>query len=501
MCYILAEAGTGKSTLLRRMAFDLCNDFQQIVFWYKGERRLNFDIIETIYKSTKCRVFIFIDRGSKYVGNLENLRRDCIAAKVPITMIIADRTNEWHANSGNNFRYTEGWTLNRLSDQEIQGIINKLDEFNCLGNLKEYTNQQRLETFRGFSDRQSLIALREATEGKSFDELVIDEFESIPDELARRAYLHICAMHAHGKGIRTTSLVRSLGVKLHDFSVCYPHLDGLVDYRDDVYVSRHAVIAKIVFFSVGEAARIDILEQLIMRLDLGYTTDDHIFRNLVNNQELISSVGSIETRRRLFEVLKSVQPADAFIEQHEARMEIRSINDGGSLDRAEQLLKSSLKRTDNATSIRHTAGLLYIERANQSSGPEKRVYMAKAVQEFIELTKRDSCNDYAWVSLVESRIALGSIYIEQEEKYGDIFGMIRDDLKYVSNVNKLNTYLSKIDDRLEENSVYTIKQSYLNSDIQMTFVPYVGITSARFHHHGTVMDYELELLEYKVDTE
>lgn len=416
---ILAEAGTGKSTLMRRIAFDLCHDFQQIVFWYKGERRINFDIIETIFKATKSRVFIFIDRGSRYLGNLENLRRDCLAAKIPITLFIADRTNEWHISSGNSFRYTKSWTLERLSDSEIQRIINKLEEFNCLGNLKDYTNEQRLETFKGFSDRQLLIALREATEGKNFDELIIDEFESIPNEIARRAYLHICAMHAFGKGIRTTSLVRSLGIKFNELSSYFPHLEGLVEYRDDVYVSRHAIIAKIVFFSVAEAARIDMLEQLIMRLDLGYTSDYHIFRNLINNQELVNSLGGIETRRRLYDTLKRVQPADAFIEQHEAIMEIKSASDGGSLDRAEQLLKSALKRTENATSIRHTAGLLYIERANQSSGTEKRVYLAKAVQEFIELTKRDNGNEYAWVSLVESRIALGSTFSELEDRLSE----------------------------------------------------------------------------------
>ena len=412
---LLAEAGTGKSTLMRRIAFDLCNDFQQVVFWYKGERRINFDIIETIYKAARTRLFIFIDRGSRFLGNLESIRRDCLAEKIPITLFIADRTNEWHISSGDSFRYTKSWTLGRLSDLEIKGIVNKLEEFNCLGKLKDYTISQRIEAFKVFSDRQLLIALREATEGHSFDELIIDEYESIQNEVARRAYWHICAMHAFGKGIRTTSLVRSLGIALNDLSTYFPHLEGLVEYNDDVYVSRHAIIAKIILFSVGEAARIDMLEQLILRLDLGYTSDYHIFKNLISNQELTNSLGSIDTRRRLYDTLKGVQPADPYIEQHEARMEIKSIDEGGSLDRAEQLIKSALKRTENATSIRHTAGLLFIERAKQAHGTEKRVYYTKAIQEFIELTKRE-IDEYAWVSLIESRIALGNIYTQQDER-------------------------------------------------------------------------------------
>jgi len=416
---ILAEAGTGKSTLLKRMAYDLCHDFQQIVLWYKGDRRITFEIVEGIYRASGNRVFIFLDRGSKFIGNLESLRRDCLAARVPITLVITDRTNEWNTGTGNDFSFTKSWTLGRLSDREIQKIIDKLSLFNCLGNLKDLTDDQRTETFRGFSDRQLLIALREATEGKNFDELIIDEFESIPDDRARQAYLHICAMNAFGKGIRTASLARSLGIKLTDFSKFFGSLDGIVDYKEDVYTARHAVIAKIVFFSMAEAARIDMLDQLIRRLDLGYTTDYQIFKSLTNSGELVDSIGGIDTRRRLYEALKYVNPADAFIEQHEARMEIRSVAEGGLLDRAERLIKNALRRTDNAISIRHTAGLLYNERANQSSGPEKRAYIAKAVQEFIELTKRNPTNEYAWVSLIESRISLGATNHELIDKIAE----------------------------------------------------------------------------------
>lgn len=85
------------------------------------------------------------------------------------------------------------------------------------------------------------------------------------------------------------------------------------------------------------------------------------------------------------------------------------------------------------------------------------------------------------------------------QKYGDISGMLRDDLKYVSNVNKLNTYLAKTDNRLEESAAYTIVEADIGSDMQMTFIPYVGITSIKYHHRGTVIDFEVELLKYELN--
>lgn len=414
---ILAEAGAGKSTFLRRMAYDLCHDYQQLVFWYKGQRRLNYEIIEDIFKSTGKRIFIFVDRASKYIGNLEHLRRDCTATRIPVTFVLTDRANEWHFGDGNSFKITEEWALIKLSNDEIDNIIERLELFDCLGNLKDLTKDQRRKRFREYSDRQLLIALREATEGKKFDELVIDEYENIPNSLARKSYLHICCFNSFGRGIRISSLSRSLGVSLIDLAEILGYLEGLVNFNDEIYSARHTIISKIVYFSLGEATRIDVLESLIKRLDLGYTSDHQIFRDLMKNQELIKSLGNIESRRRLFEALKVINPSEPYIEHHEARMEIRSHNEGGSLDRAEGLLKNALRRTDDAVAIRHTAGLLYKQRGLNTKGIEKRTNLTRAVNEFQELTKRAPSDNYAWVSLVETRLLLGSINSDKTEKF------------------------------------------------------------------------------------
>lgn len=413
---ILSEAGTGKSTLLKRLAYDLCKDFNQIVFWYNGERRLNFSIIESIYQRKQKRIFIFVDRGSKYSGNLESVRRSCTLVKIPVTIVIADRINEWNLVSAFNFHFTQKWIIGRLSDNEIEKVVNKLDEFNCNGELKHLTIEQRIEVFKNYSNRQLLIALIQATHGGDFKELIIEEYLSIPDEIARRAYLYICTMHSFGKGIRITTLARCLGIKLSEVSEYFKYLEGLIDYNDDLYMSRHAIISEIIFFAEPEEARINILEQLIKKLDLGYISDYHIYKSLTNNIDLIIRLGGIETRRRVYEALKEIKREDAFIEHHEAIMEIRSHRDGGSLERAESLLKDALKKTANAISIKHTVGLLYIEKSKQATGLEKRMLLAQAIQEFMELIKREKTNDYAWVSLIESRIDLGNLSTEYNDK-------------------------------------------------------------------------------------
>jgi tetratricopeptide (TPR) repeat protein len=417
---ILAEAGAGKSTLLRRMAYDLCHDFQQVVFWYQGERRIPFDILKSINKVTGQRVFIFVDRASKFVNNLESIRRDCLAGGIPLTIVAADRTNEWHYAGGSSLKLTRNWVLEKLSDAEINSIITKLNQFNCLGNLKDLTNRERLRRFKEYSDRQLLVALREATEGKDFDQLIVDEYEGIPDAIARAAYFNICALTAFGRGIRTSALARSMAVNLSDLGNILQMLEGLISYGDDIYKARHATIAKIVLLSIGQETRISVLEQLISRLDLGYSSDFQVFKSLETDEQLIGSLGDIDTRRRLFAALKNICPDDPYIQQHEARMEIRSMEEGGSLERAERLIRSALKLSNDAIVIRHTAGILYQKRAQFANGLEKQSYFSKAVDEFTGLVRRAPTSDYVWVSLVETRIQLGQVAEKDDVKFSHL---------------------------------------------------------------------------------
>jgi hypothetical protein len=46
--------------------------------------------------------------------------------------------------------------------------------------------------------RQLLVTLREITEGRGFDEIVLDEYHHIPSLTARNAYLYVCSLFQFG---------------------------------------------------------------------------------------------------------------------------------------------------------------------------------------------------------------------------------------------------------------------------------------------------------------
>ncbi|MCS5794632.1 hypothetical protein LNP59_27605 [Klebsiella pneumoniae subsp. pneumoniae] len=98
------------------------------------------------------------------------------------------------------------------------------------------------------------MLLHEATEGKTFEEIIIDEYENIYPLEAKVAYLDVCSLHRFDIGVRAGLLSRIEGVNFNEFyKKLMAPLENIVnvnyDYRvgDYVYKSRHQHIANIVF--------------------------------------------------------------------------------------------------------------------------------------------------------------------------------------------------------------------------------------------------------------
>ena len=104
-----------------------------------------------------------------------------------------------------------------LSEAEIQRLLKKLAQHNCLGHLKNLTEKERLDTFRLTAERQLLVALHEATSGKSFEELVFDEYKNIVPAEARILYLDICTLHRLRVPVRAGLISRISGISYERF--------------------------------------------------------------------------------------------------------------------------------------------------------------------------------------------------------------------------------------------------------------------------------------------
>ena len=71
-----------------------------------------------------------------------------------------------------------------------------------IGKLKGMTQDQRISEFESKANKQLLVAMREATSGRGFNEIIEDEFKSLTPAEAQTLYL--CVALATEAGYRLT---------------------------------------------------------------------------------------------------------------------------------------------------------------------------------------------------------------------------------------------------------------------------------------------------------
>jgi len=102
--------------------------------------------------------------------------------------------------------------LEPLSDPEIYRLIDYLAKHNELNTLEGLTKELQFTAIKNVHGKELLIAMREATENKSFDAILEDEFWGIGDAFSRTMYLYVCFFYQHGAFVRASLLADLLGV-------------------------------------------------------------------------------------------------------------------------------------------------------------------------------------------------------------------------------------------------------------------------------------------------
>jgi hypothetical protein len=144
---------------------------------------------------TSARAFIFVDRAAYFTEEIEALLSSARSNKIPIAVITAERHNEWNVRCERLERpVTYEDELTRLSTAEIETLVTKLRSADALGQLKDKSDNECREIFEQKLDRQLLVALHEATKGKSFEEIVVDQYNRIIPTEAQLLYLDICTL-------------------------------------------------------------------------------------------------------------------------------------------------------------------------------------------------------------------------------------------------------------------------------------------------------------------
>tara|TARA_R110002020_G_scaffold457944_1_gene675047 strand:+ start:993 stop:2966 length:1974 start_codon:yes stop_codon:yes gene_type:complete len=178
---ILGTAGSGKSTILKRVGLRLSQNGITTFITYSDFLPKPSEITDLLI-SIKERVVLMFDNSSNILPLLPNLIIAFSQVEFPPIIVLSLRSNQkekinYHLDP--EICDNTIITIPNLDDNEINDLILKLDENNLLGRLKGMTETNRIREFKWRAQKQILVAMKEATNGISFNEIIQSEFSEI----------------------------------------------------------------------------------------------------------------------------------------------------------------------------------------------------------------------------------------------------------------------------------------------------------------------------------
>jgi len=215
------SAGAGKTIALKRAAYDAATALDEMVIWLQDSGQPRGEVFEELFGLTGKRVLLFVDHISVHTDSIRNLLRMLADKGIPITIIAAEREADWGSYCGQLEEKfpPDLYSLRKLSEREAEDLVELLERHRCLGLLQNRSKPERVSAFldEDRSDRQLLVALHELTQGKPFEQIILEEYERITPDAARQLYLDISTMHQYGVVARAGAISRISSIHFSDF--------------------------------------------------------------------------------------------------------------------------------------------------------------------------------------------------------------------------------------------------------------------------------------------
>lgn len=384
-------AGNGKSVVLKRIAWEAATTYEQLVLFANNAAALRPEPLEEIYALTGKRLILCVDHVALYRSELLHLVKGCRSRKIPLTILGAERDNEWFTYCDQLEPYLkQEFAVRYLNEREIDELIALLDRHNALGLLKDVDHADRVYAFAKSAERQLLVALHEVTLGLPFEEIVVDEFNRIEPAKAREIYLSICALHQFGAPVRAGLISRVSGVNFEDFrtNLIQP-LQNVVQIIKDrhsgdfFYRSRHQHVAEIVFRRAlpAQEDKFDVLSAIAGAINTGYSSDRESFSRLIKGRAIADIFASADLGRLFYDRIVDASPEDPFVFHQRAVFEMQ--HPGGALALAEAAARRAFELNPHSRGIKHTQGEIARRQANGTDDPLRKEAFRRITREKI----------------------------------------------------------------------------------------------------------------------
>ena len=371
-------AGSGKTIALKRTAFEAATASDSLVLWLQENGALRAEVFVELYDLTRRPIYLFVDQIALQVDKLHSVLKAATFKNIPLIVIGAERDSDWSTYAG---ALDDDFTpqflrVGNLSSTEIEGLIDLLERYDCLGELKQMNRDDQIKAFVERADRQLLVALHELTQGKPFEEIVFAEHQRVHPEQARQLYLDIATMHQFSVKIRAGTISRISGIDFRDYRQrFFEPLKNIVKVEEDpytgdyCYTTRHPRVAYLVYRQVcpDDETRARQFIRLIEGLDVGYSSDKRALEEITRGRSMAANFAAVSEGRAIYEKAISIAPNQAFFYRQCAIFEIN--HPQGSSVFAETHANTAHELDPRSKAIIHTQAEICRRRANEEDSP------------------------------------------------------------------------------------------------------------------------------------
>lgn len=458
---IKGHAGSGKSIILKRIAWDAAHDFDCLCLYLKQYGKLNISAVVEIANYCTERIFIFIDNVADRVNEISNFANSIGLEGENINIIGAERINEWNISCEPVADLvTDNYEIQYLSRNEILSLISLLEKHNTLGTLKGKTLEEKYSAFDIRAGRQLLVALHEATLGKTFEEIIEDEYKSIRPIEAQLLYLTICTLNRLNVPVRAGIISRLHNINFEEFKRRLFHpLENVVHTsynkltRDYLYEARHPHIAEIVFDRIlrNLEDKFDIYIKCLKALNIDYDSDRKAFKQIIKGKALLDLFPNCELVKTIYQEAQNIAKDDPYLLHQMAIYEMNRLN--GNMQSCLALLKKANKIRPDDLSIKHSLAEFNLHCAEiAKTDLEKDAYLNDAENGAFDLIKKRPLSPFGYHTIIKVSLERLKLYLKKPTlEPSAIEKIITDAEKYLENGLQQfpeNSYLLETDSQL-----------------------------------------------------
>lgn len=411
MILIKAPAGSGKTILMQRLAWEASRDYDKLCIFLQPQGIINTSALQELITLCNERIFLFVDNAADYHKALLHITTHIKEAGKHLTIVLAERTNEWNTVCGEalNPYITHSYNLKYLSPNEIEALLTLLGKYHALGVLEHSSPEDRTKAFIERAGRQLLVALHEATLGKPFEEIIVDEFNNISPQEAQRIYLTVCVLNRLGIPVRAGIISRVHGVPFEEFKQkFFAPLEQVIKtaynpvIRDYEYAARHQHIAEIVFDNIlkDRDKKFDFYLSSLKALNLEYRNDRRAFRQMVSGRILLDLFPEYEMVKLIYQSSEEVAGEDAYLLHQMGIYEMHRPN--GNLEKASEYLSRAGILAPYDITIKHSKAELQLKLVTLARTPlEKERHLKEAAALAVSIKSAKTGSPHAFHTLVK----------------------------------------------------------------------------------------------------